>query len=86
MATVAETGARGVRAGCLQLDFRAMGGRQKPPEVLHLVDAVEGEEEAMRGCGRVARSFFCGLGGEENFDGEEGALAEQGDGPLVHHV
>ena len=37
-------------------------------------------------CADVAASlvvFCCGLGGEEVFDGEEGALADQGDGPLV---
>ena len=65
------------------VDASAIGGAQKSAEIVWVLNAVECEEEAVGGCGRVARGFFCGLGREEVFDGEEGPLADQGDGPLV---
>ena len=84
------------------VDSRAIGGAQERAEVVRVLDAVEGEEEFVRGvnlcavCGCILRNGFRrgfrhgfrlgfggGLGREQVFDGEEGALADQGDGPLV---
>ena len=59
------------------VDAGAVGGAEERAEVVGVLDAVEGEEEAVAGV--VAE----GLRGEEVFDGEEGALADEGDGSLV---
>ena len=58
------------------VDAGAVGGAEEGAEVVGVLDAVEGEEEAV-----VGWSGF--LRGEQVFDGEEGALADQGEGSLV---
>ncbi len=57
------------------VDAGAVGGAEQRAEVVGVFDAVEGEEEAV--CSPV---FFRG---EQVFDGEEGALADHGEGALV---
>jgi hypothetical protein len=58
------------------VDAGAVGGAEEGAEVVRVFDAVEGEEEAVvLGEG--------GRGGEEVFDGEEGALADEGERALV---
>jgi len=53
----------------------AVGGSEERAEVVGVFDAVEGEEET------VLRGGI--PGGEEVFDGEKGALADEGDGSLM---
>ncbi len=56
------------------VDSGAVGGAEESAEVVGIFDAVEGEEEA------VLAVLF---GGEEVFDGEEPALADDGDDALM---
>ena len=56
------------------VDAGAVGGAEEGAEVVGVFDAVEGEEEAVAAVGRR---------GEQVFDGEEVALANEGDDALV---
>jgi hypothetical protein len=56
------------------VDTGSVGGAKKGPEVVGVFDAVEGEEEVV---------LAVGFGGEEIFDGEELALADDGDDSLM---
>ena len=58
------------------VDSGAIGGADESAEIVWVFDAIEGEEEAV-----LLRLAL--LGGEEIFDGEEGSLADHGNGALV---
>ena len=59
------------------VDAGAVGGAEQRAEVVRVFNAVEGEEEAVA-AGSLARAA-----GEQVFEVEEGALADEGDGSLV---
>ena len=56
------------------VDASSVGGAEEGPEVVRVFDAIEGKKKAV---------MAVGGGGEEVFDGEEFALADDGENALV---